>query len=66
MHIPSPIDLVVTGGINNNLVCEGESLELSLANVSTFDPEETFVWTSDVPPNSSTSESTRGSPLSWT
>ena len=57
VHIPSTIDLVVTGGINDNLVCEGESLELSLANVSTSDPEETFVWTSDVPPNSSTSES---------
>ena len=57
VHIPSSIDLVVTGGINENLVCEGDSLELSLANVSTLDPEETFVWTSDVPPNSSTSES---------
>ena len=57
VHIPSTIDLVVTGGINDNLVCEGDSLELSLANVSTFDPEETFVWTSDVPPSSSTSTS---------
>ena len=57
VHIPSSIDLVVTGGINENLVCEGDSLELSLANVSTLDPEETFVWTFDVPPNSSTSES---------
>ena len=29
VHIPSSIDLVVTGGINDNLVCEGEALTLS-------------------------------------
>ena len=60
VHIPSSIDLVVTGGINDNLVCEGEALTLSLENVSTNDPVETFDWTFDVPPSSSTSES-----LSW-
>ena len=57
VHIPSSIDLVVTGGITDNLVCEGTSLELSLDNVSTSDPVETFSWTSDVPPNASTPES---------
>ena len=37
VHIPSSIDLVVTGGINDNLVCvRSESLELFFDNVSTF------------------------------
>lgn len=59
VHIPGSIDLVITGGTaqDPSLVCDGSTLVLSLDNVSAADPVETFVWTTDVPPSSSTPES---------
>ena len=59
-YIPSSIGLVVNGGINDNLVCEGEALSCRWRTCRPNDPVETFDWTFDVPPSSSTSES-----LSW-
>ena len=59
VHIPGSIDLVITGGTaqDPSLVCDGSMLVLSLDNVSAADPVETFAWTTDVPPSSSTPES---------
>ena len=60
VHTPGSIDLVVSGGIDGNLVCEGSNLTIFLDNVSNADPAETFVWTSSVPPSASSPLS-----LSW-
>ena len=66
VHNPSAIDLVVTGGINENLVCEGEALTLSLDNVSTIDPVKPSIgrlMSLRVPPVRS---GCLGSRLNWT
>lgn len=60
VHTPESIDLVVSGGINDNLVCEGSTLILTLDNVSNADPVETFAWTTNVPPSSTSAET-----LTW-
>ena len=60
VHTPGSIDLVVSGGIDGNLVCEGANLTIFLDSVSNADPVETFVWTSSVPPSASSPLS-----LSW-
>ena len=60
VHTPDSIDLVVSGGIDDNLVCEGSNLTVFLDNVSNTDPSETFAWTTNVPPSASSPLS-----LSW-